>query len=90
MCRFFNLPEGFAFPVTQILGMWSLFSKYEGLDESGELYKFTVPTVVDKKYQGQLYFGKDDKKLKKIGYGEMTFKVDTFDTCMLDSRIIVL
>ncbi|MDR3736729.1 MAG: hypothetical protein P4L10_14495 [Acidobacteriaceae bacterium] len=76
--------------MTQILGMWSLFSKYEGLDESGELYKFTVPTVVDKKYQGQLYFGKDDKKLKKIGYGEMTFKVDTFDTCMLDSRIIVL
>jgi hypothetical protein len=49
------------------------------MDETGELYKYTAPTVIDKKYQAQLYFGKDDKKLKKIGYGDMNFKVDVFE-----------
>ena len=81
MCRFVQLPEGFSFPVTQILGMWSLFAKYEGLDEEEGVYKYTAPTIVDKKYQVMLHFGKEDKKLKKVLYNGMPFKVETFDSC---------
>ena len=81
LCRYVPLPEGFNFPVTQILGMWTLFSKYEGVDSTGQFYKYTSPTVVDKKYQVGLFFGKDDKKLQKIAYGELEFKVEQFDTC---------
>jgi hypothetical protein len=61
--------------------MWSLFAKYEGLDEEEGVYKFVAPTIVDKKYQAMLHFGKDDKKLKKIVYNTMTFYVQTFETC---------
>ena len=82
LCRYVGLPDSFSFPVTQVLGMWSLFSKYEGLDPTEQYYKYTTPTVVDKKYQVQLYFGKEDKKLQKIAYGELEFKVDVFDTCI--------
>lgn len=64
--------------------MWSLFAKYEGMDEQKEHYKFLAPTVVDKKYQAQLFFGKDDKKLKKIIYSDLTFVVETFETCMIE------
>ena len=62
--------------------MWSLFAKYEGIDTTGEFYKFLAPTVIDKKYQVGLYFGKEDKKLKKIVYGDLSFKVETFETCI--------
>ncbi len=98
LCRHIQLPDGFAFPVAQILGMWSLFAKYEGMDETKQYYKYSAPTVIDKKYQAQLYFGENDKKLKKIVYNDMTFRVDVFETCSflcllankcLTSKIIV-
>jgi len=82
LCRYIELPAGFAFPIGQILGMWSLFAKYEGMDESGKYHKFLAPTVVDKKYQATLYFDDADKKLRKLHYNEMTFDVDRFDTCI--------
>lgn len=63
--------------------MWSLFAKFEGLDEKNETYIYTAPTIVDKSRQAKLYWGKDDLKLKKIAYGGMEFKVDVFDTCKL-------
>lgn len=83
LCRYVQLPEGFTFPVSQILGMWSLFAKYEGMDESKQYYKYLAPTVIDKKYQAHLYFDESDKKLKKVVYGDMTFRVETFETCLL-------
>ena len=87
MCRYVEFPEGFSFPVTQVLSMWSLFAKYEGMDTEKEYHKFLAPTIVDKKYQARLFFNKSDNKLKKLEFNDMTFAVDVFDSCK-NSRII--
>ena len=63
--------------------MWSLFAKFEGLDEKEEFYLYSAPTLVDKSRQAKLFWGKNDLKLKKVSYGGMEFKVDVFDTCKL-------
>eukprot|EP00826_Nyctotherus_ovalis_P041547 TRINITY_DN4202_c0_g1_i2.p2 TRINITY_DN4202_c0_g1~~TRINITY_DN4202_c0_g1_i2.p2 ORF type:complete len:113 (-),score=36.98 TRINITY_DN4202_c0_g1_i2:68-406(-) len=59
--------------------MWSLFAKYEGLDKTGDYHVFTVPTILDKKFQGQLYFEKESKKLRKVSSHAFEFVVDKFD-----------
>ena len=70
--------------------MWSLFAKYEGMDETGKFHKYLAPTVVDKKYQAQLFFDDADKKLKKMIYNDMPFTIDRFDTCIfIKYRVII-
>jgi len=83
ICRIFNLPENFHLPLGQILDMWTLFAKYEGLDNTGNYHVFTVPTILSKSYQGQLYFDKSNKKLSKIISHSFEFLVDNYSTCFL-------
>ncbi len=79
ICRFVALPDGFTFPLSQILNMWTLFAKYEGLDESGMFNAFAFPNAIEKKYQATLYFGKGDNRLRKVLYAGMFFAVDAFE-----------
>eukprot|EP00826_Nyctotherus_ovalis_P041548 TRINITY_DN4202_c0_g2_i2.p2 TRINITY_DN4202_c0_g2~~TRINITY_DN4202_c0_g2_i2.p2 ORF type:complete len:136 (+),score=17.48 TRINITY_DN4202_c0_g2_i2:67-474(+) len=85
ICRILELPENFHLPLGQILDMWSLFAKYEGLDKTGDYHVFTVPTILDKKFQGQLYFEKESKKLRKVSSHAFEFVVDKFDACTFHS-----
>ena len=81
LCRSIQLPEGFAFPIGQILQMWSLFSKYEGMDETKEFHKYLAPTMMPTKYQVRLFFRDTDKALAKVVYDDMEFPVDVFESC---------
>ena len=78
ICRYIQLPEFFGFPISQILGMWTLFATYEGMDETEQYYKFIAPTLLPKSYQVQLYFSKEDQQLKKINYANADFNIGSF------------
>ena len=83
LCRYIDLPEGFTVPIGQIIQMWSLFSKYEGMDETKAYHIFLTPSMMPSNYQVRLYFADSDQSLKKIVYDEMEFIVDIFETCKL-------
>lgn len=81
LCRFFELPDTFNFPLTQILEMWTLFAKYEGLDKEQQHYVYSVPGSADKLHQAKLYWDKESKVLKKIMFAQMDLIVDKYETC---------
>eukprot|EP00826_Nyctotherus_ovalis_P002495 TRINITY_DN10499_c0_g4_i1.p2 TRINITY_DN10499_c0_g4~~TRINITY_DN10499_c0_g4_i1.p2 ORF type:complete len:122 (-),score=22.38 TRINITY_DN10499_c0_g4_i1:90-455(-) len=69
--------------------MWSLFSKYDGMDETKELHKFRAPSIMPPEQQAILYFRDSDKALVKVVYGTMEFPVDVFESCKVLSKCLV-
>ena len=87
ICKYFAFPLGFTIPIGQIFKMWSLFANYDGMDEDEQHYIYTVPSILPKYYQVQMFFSEADKKLKKVQYDEMYFEVDDFEVSKFYNHI---